>query len=256
MNKLTTFFLLATIIVTPSQAAEIPVVWTEAFSEQQLARLKERGIELPSGQQGVKDKQLADFLSNTQLEMLRTRKAELQYQEQTPAEVYEKYQYITPKMAVAHVRKGLAHLKKVGIKQATIDFNKFPSKWFKGRKELQIALANCSNWSIEAFAIPAMGIKGILGKPGVLKKYRDRKGRAGAVDRCKRQNKKHPRGYFYPVYHTFAASSFVMDFVTFDIPFIGEDGDQYYIYTQLAYEIKNMQEAEELTLKYEQGEFD
>jgi len=108
--------------------------WDEAFTPEHRQHLKDREIELPSGKKGVKEKQLNDFLNDTQLEMLRTRKAELQYQEQTPEEVYEKYQYITPKMAVAHVKKAIAHIEKVGIKQAIVDFNKFPSKWYKGRK--------------------------------------------------------------------------------------------------------------------------
>lgn len=235
---------------------ESPTPWQQAFTPEHKERLLQRGIELPSGKKGVTAKQLPDFLTPTQLEMLRSRKAELQYQEQSPQEVYEKYQYITPQMGINHVKKAIAHINQVGIQQAIKDFNQFPSIWYKGRKELMIGVWNCTTWTVEAFPAPAMGIKEIIGVPGVAKRYKDRKGRYGGLLRCMKYMKKHPKGYFFPVYHTFMASHFVMDFVTFDIPYTAPDGQRYFVYTQLAYEIKSMQEAEALTKRYENGEFD
>ena len=51
------------------------------------------------------------------------------------------------------------------------------------------------------------------------------------------------------------ASDFVMDFVTFDIPYTAPDGQRYFVYTQLAYDIKTIKEADEMTKRYQLGEF-
>lgn len=72
--KMTLFIFIAINTLTIF-AEEQPVAWSEAFEKEQLLRLKERGIELPSGHKGVQEKQLHDFLNPTQLEMLRSRLA-------------------------------------------------------------------------------------------------------------------------------------------------------------------------------------